>query len=170
MSPKSRLLVAITVTVTASGGMPAVQAADAPASPPPPAAAATQAPAPASSSPDAAAADTPEAQKLKGVTVKAKRDLLDESDARMKKLKDSLPDMNSDVGHKESFTQRVVDRTKAYLSNHTDPNKINDDGKALIDRAQNGVDNTQNAGRAPVAQPDAKDYADPLCQTGSCPP
>lgn len=169
MSSKFRPLFCAAVAVMASLCALAVSAVE-PTAPPVPAAAASQAPSPASSSPATVAADAPDAQKLKGVTVKGKRDLLDESDAKMKKLKESLPDMGSDVGHKESFAQRVVDRTKAYLNNHTDPNKINDEGKALIERAQNGVDNTQNAGHTSVAQPDAKDYSDPLCQTGSCPP
>lgn len=135
-----------------------------------PAAAATQPPSAAASVAPPASPASSDAEQLKGVTVKGKRDLLGESDAKMKKLKESLPDMNSDVGHKESLAQRVVDKTRAYLGNHSDPNKMDDEGKALIDRVQNSVDNTQNAGRTRVDQPDARDYADPLCQTGSCPP
>jgi hypothetical protein len=167
MASKVRLLFPLCLAVIPAFGAPAAGAADPPAVPAP---ASTQAPAPASSVPPASGADPADAEKLKGVTVKGKRDLLDESDARMKKLKESLPDINSDAGHKETFAQRVVDKTKAYLANHTDPNKINDDGKALIERAQNGVDNTQNAGKPTIDQPDAKDYSDPLCQAGSCPP
>ena len=112
----------------------------------------------------------PEAQELDSVTVKGKRDLLGESEARLRKLKESLPDLSSDVGHKETLTQRVVDAAVHYLGSHTDPNKLSDDSKTMIEQMQSPLDSTHDAGKPPVAQPDARDYVDPLCQTGYCPP
>jgi hypothetical protein len=162
-SRRFHLPVALMTAIGASG----VQAASPTA---PAAAASTHTPTAAASTAPPAANDKQDAEELSTVIVKGKRDLLMDSDARMKKLKESLPDIDSDVGHKEGFAQRVVDRTKDYLHNHSDPNKVSDEGKALINSAQNGVDNAHDAGKPPVAQPDAKDYSDPLCQTGSCPP
>lgn len=167
MSLRDNLLVDVAVLVMACL---VVSAAATAAETPPPPATATNAPAPAASVPSAGVVDPSRTHKLKTVTVKGQHDLLSESEARLKKLKDSLPDMDSDVGRKESLAQRVVDSTGKYLANHTDPNKMSNDDKAFVDRVQNGVDATHNAGKPPVAQPDAKDYSDPLCQTGSCPP
>jgi hypothetical protein len=139
-----------------------------------PAPASSVAPPPAASSSSAAPADgtVVDAKQLNGVVVKGKRDIFAESDARMKKLKESLPDLNSDAGHKESLAQRIVDSTGHYLTSRQDPNKLSDAEKKTVQHIQSAtsVDRNHDAGRPPVSQPDAKDYADPLCQTGSCPP
>jgi hypothetical protein len=142
--------------------------------PPPPSAAATHG-VPAPAQPEAPAVppqSPPTTTELGGVTVRGKRDLFSESDARMKKLRASLPDLDSDAGHTESLGQRVVDRAEHYLSSHRDPNALSDAAKAQAQHLQSmgGVDNQHDAGKPAIPQPDAKDYVDPLCQTGSCPP
>lgn len=152
----------VAVTLVAVCGLAQSYAAD----PPSPASLPTPSTAPTPPS------STPETHELGGVTVKGKRDPLAEADARMKKLKESLPDLQSDAPKKEGLAQRVVDRTKNYLTSHQDPNKLKESSKTQYQhiQAQGSVDREHEGSKPAVAQPDASDYIDPLCQTGSCPP
>ena len=134
----------------------------------PPAAASAAAPAPVQTNPS----PNEKPHELSGVTVKGEHDVLGDSDAKMKKLKDSLPTLDSDGLRKESLAQRVYDRTSAYLSSHKDINALPAASKTQVQHMQNelSVDRVHDGDKPPVPQPDVKDYVEPLCQTGSCPP
>ena len=123
---------------------------------------------------DAAPKNEPEAGKkgdqLEAVIVRGKHDVLSESDRRLKELQKSLPDLNSDAPRKESLTERAADRVVNYVSQHKDPNKLDDSSKAFLERMQDPLDHQRANTVQPPLRPDAKDYADPLCQAGSCPP
>ena len=127
---------------------------------------------PASASTQVNVGSNDKPRELSGVTVKGERDVLSDSDARMKKLKDSLPTLDSDGPRKEGLAQRIYDRTSAYLSSHKDINALPAASKTQVQHMQNelSVDRVHDGDKPPVPQPDAKDYVDPLCQTGSCPP
>ena len=114
--------------------------------------------------------ETKSEHQLEGVTVRGKHDVLSESDRKLKELQKSLPDLNSDAPRKESLAQRAADRAAEYVSQHKDPNKLNDESKAFLERMQNPFDQQRANTVQPPLRPDAKDYADPLCQAGSCPP
>jgi len=123
---------------------------------------------------DAAGAGKPPESKnerqLEGVTVTGKRDALSESDRRMKELQKSLPDLNSDAPKKEGLAQRTADHVVDYVKRRKDPNKLDDDSKTFLERSENPLDRPRADSVAPPLRPDARDYADPLCHDGSCPP
>lgn len=111
----------------------------------------------------------PEVVETPGVVVKGHRNPLGESDKRLKEVQKSLPELNSDAKRKKGATERVVDRTRKYLSDHSDPNKLDEPSKAFLQQQQNSLDREhQGAPSAPPSRgPD--DGADPYCRTGSCP-
>jgi hypothetical protein len=114
--------------------------------------------------------DTGSEHQLEGVTVRGKHDALSESDRKLKELQRSLPDLNSDAPKTESLGERTLDRARDYVAGHQDPNKLNDDSKTFLERMQNPLDRSRDDGVQPPLRRDIKDYADPLCQAGSCPP
>jgi hypothetical protein len=91
---------------------------------------------------------------LGGVVVKGKRNPLAESDRKLKELQNGLPNLNSDGKKVTTFTERMVDRAMKYLSDHSDPNKLNSQNKAFLQRSQDSLNGgTPGAIATPSAPP-----------------
>lgn len=115
----------------------------------------------------AAAAAEPKTatEQLPGVQVKGKRDVLGDADARLRKLKESLPELGDGGTVRDSLGERVREKVVDTVKKD-DVNKRSPEGKQFMNRVMNPLD--AHAGDAAATQT-KEDFKDTYCGTDECP-